>query len=131
MPSVRSYRNRLEDIHRLQTELAEKSEHFQFLVKEVNRISEYNERLLRQVYDYISLQVTPAPVILQTNRVEVEQLKAKIQQLELKVRVYRNYILKTYGSTTDLEDAIDIIEIPACLKPFDAIEYAANAEIPN
>lgn len=143
MASVKSYQNRLHDIQRLRAELAEQeyqsrkwSQQAQTLIQEVNRISAYNQKLLETMYNYIMLQVTPAPIILENSKacavcVEAERLKKKVQELEMKNRIYREYISKNYNTSVELQDALDMVEIPGCLKPLDAIEYAANTENTN
>lgn len=143
MPSVKSYQNRLHDIQQLRVELAEheyqlrkRAQDAQAFVNEIHRLTQYNQKLMETMYDYIMLQVTPAPIILQNSTacaigVEVERLKKKVQELEMKLRIYRDYISKTYNTPVELQDALDMVEIPACLKPLDAIEYAANRETPN
>lgn len=138
MPSVKSYRNRLEDIKRLRFELAEQEyqlrkrvQEAQVYTNEINRLTQYNQKLMNTMYDYITLHISPAPIILQNSTacaitVEAERLKKKIQELEMKNRIYRDYISKNYNTPVELQDALDMVEIPACFKPLDAIEYAAN-----
>ena len=62
---------------------------------------------------------------------EIDMLQAllilaqeEIDSLSLKVRLYREYILKTYdGDFLDMIDIATSVEIPKCLKPLDAIKY--------
>ena len=110
MPSVKSYQNRKAEIERLLKFLVEKD-------REIFRLSTENKRLINTIFDYLTLQITPA-FVLPANKDEVNALKKEIEALKLTNRLYREYILKNYNP-----DVADILEIPACLKPLDSIEY--------
>jgi hypothetical protein len=46
----------------------------------------------------------------------------ELDSLSLRVRLYREYILKTYHDA----DFIDLVDIPSCLKPLDSIKYVTK-----
>jgi hypothetical protein len=132
MASCKSYQNRKKEIENL-NHLVQR---YEVYLKDM-RICQL-ERQLNQytntLTDYLS--VTPAPpVILTTNKEEIERLQIIIQRLEnitvmqgkeinqlkMTIRLYREYVLKAYDP-----DATNIIEIPNCLKPLDSIKYVGE-----
>jgi hypothetical protein len=57
----------------------------------------------------------------QNRKHEIELLKQEVEALNVTLRLYRDYILKNYNP--DFINMVDIVEIPLCLKPRDAIRY--------
>lgn len=57
----------------------------------------------------------------QNRKHEIELLKREVEVLKVTLRLYRDYILKNYNP--DFVNMADIVEIPLCLKPLDAIRY--------
>jgi hypothetical protein len=123
MPSVKSYQNRKRDIAYLNSKLAEAEYQLRKLEQEFRvstaRGDANTQYLLNLIHDYTALSINPAPIIMQnTGKQEIELLKKEVEALKLTNRLYREYILKNYNP-----DVADILEIPACLKPLDSIEY--------
>jgi chromosome segregation ATPase len=134
MASCKSYQNRKKEIENL-NHLVQRYE--VYLKNKDMRISQL-ERQLNQyantLTDYLSVMSAP-PVILTTNKEEIERLQTiihrlenitvmqgkEIDQLKMTIRLYREYVLKAYDP-----DATDIIEIPNCLKPLDSIKYVGE-----
>lgn len=60
----------------------------------------------------------PSVKSYQNRKLEIELLKKEVEALKMTLRLYREYILRAYDP-----DAADLIAIPSCLKPFDALTY--------
>lgn len=127
MPSVKSYQNRKAEIKSLlasQFELSEQRNRLltqvEGLQMEVNRLQTFNQTLVNVIADNLAVQNTPIWV-LPNKEEEIKLLKKEIEALKITLRQYRNYVLKAYDP-----DAADIIEIPLCLKPFDALKWSSQ-----
>jgi uncharacterized protein involved in exopolysaccharide biosynthesis len=127
MPSVKSYRNRKAEIEQLIITITQMREaHHRALdwrdteIKKLEHMIQYYANLM---LDSLAVQ-TPAPIILKnTSSEEIELLKKEIEALKVTLRLYREYVMKAYDP-----DAVNIIEIPRCLKPLDAIIYAGEKQ---
>jgi hypothetical protein len=132
MPSVKSYQNRKADIARLNEKLAEVEYQLRKIQQEfrialsyknadIDKLQKINQHYANMVLDQVRIQPM-APMIVNTGKQEIELLKKEIDRLKLTLRLYREYILKTYHDA----DFIDIVEIPNCLKPLDSIKYVGE-----
>jgi glutamyl/glutaminyl-tRNA synthetase len=132
MPSVKSYQNRKADIARLNEKLAEAEYQLRKIQQEfrvalsyknadIDKLQNINQHYVNMVLD--QMRILPlTPVIVNTGKQEIELLKKEIDRLKLTLRLYREYILKTYHDA----DFIDLVEIPNCLKPLDSIKYVGE-----
>ena len=121
MASCKSYRNRLNEIRNLsylvqQYEMCLKNKDI-----EISQLQQRIQYLLNTVADSFAASLQP-PVIMNLGKQEIELLKQEIEALKLTLRLYREYILKTYHDA----DFIDIVDIPNCLKPLDSIKYVGE-----
>jgi hypothetical protein len=128
MPSVKSYQNRKADIARLNEKLAEAEYQIRKAQQEALFLREVNAKLSKTCQYYVNLLLDPprvqpiAPMILNTGKEKIDLLKKEMDQLKMTLRLYREYILKTYHDA----DFIDMVEIPSCLKPLDSIKYVGE-----
>jgi hypothetical protein len=129
MPSVKSYQNRKADVVRLTNKIIRMQNEFQEVLAirnaEIFRLGKANQHYVNAMVDYYYYtSLAPAPILIQpTGFKEIELLKKEIDALKITLRLYREYILKAYDP-----DAADLIEIPQCLKPLDAIRYAGEKQ---
>jgi hypothetical protein len=119
MPSVKSYQNRKKEIESLRHLL---QQYEVYLKNKDMRICQLEGQLNHYagvLADNLAFQIQP-PFIVNTK--EAELLKKEIEALKVTLRLYREYILKTYHDA----DFIDMVEIPNCLKPLDSIKYVGE-----
>ena len=121
MASCKSYQNRLKEIRNLaylvqQYEMCLKNKDI-----EISQLQQRIQYLSNTVADSFAASLQP-PVIMNLGKQEIELLKQEIEALKLTLRLYREYILKTYHDA----DFIDIVDIPNCLKPLDSIKYVGE-----
>lgn len=129
MPSVKSYRNRKRDIAALNIKLANEEYQNRKLQEELNVYKNALDKLGRElqhymntVLDVMSVQM-PSPIIVQnTGKQEIESLKKEVEALKITLRLYREYILKTYQAA----DFVELVDIPKCLKPLDSVKYVGE-----
>jgi hypothetical protein len=121
MPSVKSYQNRKREIESLRHLLQQ----YEAYLKSKDLIIAQLEAHINYVGGLLVDQAKINPTVILNNVEETELLKKEIEALKVTLRLYREYILKNYSG--DFVNLVDIartrVEIPKCLKPFDAIKY--------
>lgn len=128
MPSVKSYQNRKKEVEKLKVELAKahnvaENDAALYLEEKKNNAVAYSQlqhenRILKT---QLSVSKIMTSITSQAENQVIDALHNKVIELERKVRIYRDYI--RHGEACYPEHHTQTINIPACLKPLDALEY--------
>ena len=135
MPSVKSYQNRKKDIELLEARVrvlegqlsdsesqlsGVEQEYIDYQKNHAARCSqlETENRVLKARVD---MDQMVSNLVSRAETQIIDALHNKVLELERKVRIYRQYI--RYGEAYYPEHHTETINIPACLKPLDALEY--------
>lgn len=135
MPSVKSYQNRKKDIELLEARVrvlegqlsdsenqlsGVEQEYIDYQKSHATRCSqlETENRVLKAK---LNLTQITTDLVAKAEAQVVDALSNKVTELERKIRIYRQYI--RYGEAYYPEHHTETINIPACLKPLDALEY--------